>query len=60
MPASLDDAPRARLIAALGPPTAALARPARRDERFADWLLLSVAMLALVAEWASRRLRGAR
>jgi hypothetical protein len=57
-------APYADLVARLGAPTDAPARvtagnPAPNDRRY-DFLLLGAAFAALLAEWASRRLRGAR
>lgn len=56
-----DAAPLAHLIAALGPATvlpshAAVGSPGKGPRR---WLLAPI-LLALLAEWASRRLRGAR
>ncbi len=59
-----DAAPYADLVDRLGAPVAAIAPPrasvASRGGRSLDTLLLLAALGALVAEWASRRLRGAR
>lgn len=58
----LDDAPAARLIAALGTPSpapASAAAPAVPGHPGVRWLLFAIAVGALLAEWASRRLRGA-
>lgn len=53
-------APRATLVAALGPPTARTTERARTPVRGGPhpWLLVAIAAL-LLAEWGSRRLRGA-
>ena len=59
LPASLDDAPRAHLVAALGAPSPAPAAAPARNERATDWLILWLLVVALGGEWASRRLRGA-
>jgi hypothetical protein len=58
---SLDGAPVAHLVAALGPssPPPAHARPGR-DTRVPHWLPFVLAALALLGEWGSRRLRGLR
>jgi hypothetical protein len=58
---TLDAAPVARLVATLGPssPRPAEARPGR-DTRLPHWLPFLLATLALLGEWASRRLRGQR
>jgi len=58
---TLDPAPVAQLVAALGPssPRPAHARPGR-DTRLPHWLPFVLAALALLGEWASRRLRGQR
>jgi hypothetical protein len=54
-----DAAPLARLIDDMGP--AAAAPPASRSATSPDArVLLAAILLLLVAEWASRRLRGAR
>lgn len=60
---ALHDAPLARMTAAFGPPEPdpagsgpALPTPPQR----LDWLLGVVALAALLTEWTSRRLRGAR
>lgn len=61
--AMLDDAPLARLIAAVGTPTPTPAPAASRAAAPADplpWWALAVAVAALLGEWASRRLRGVR
>jgi hypothetical protein len=58
--ATLDDAaPLASLHAALGEPTAARGTPAFVGARLPWWMLAALAAL-LLAEWGSRRLRGAR
>ena len=51
------DAPRARLVDALGEPTAPDAAPVR-GAALRPWVLVA-ALLLLLLEWASRRLRGA-
>jgi hypothetical protein len=58
----LDPAPRAALVRALGPATAGErgGPTVARGGRVPDSLLLVVALLALLLEWSSRRLRGAR
>ncbi len=61
---ALDDAPVARLIAALGPPSRHVTEAAsdgggERGNGAPAWIFPLVALLLLV-EWASRRLRGAR
>ena len=57
-------APYADLVASLGAPSEAPARVAEvvsaPDQRRYDLWLLGAAFAALLAEWASRRLRGAR
>ncbi|HEY0970737.1 MAG TPA: hypothetical protein VGE02_07165, partial [Gemmatimonadales bacterium] len=62
--AVLDDAPVARLIAALGAPSAELADGATEGrgavERGAPAWIFPLVAIILLAEWASRRLRGAR
>ncbi len=60
-PVSSHDAPLARTIARLGPaepgrPSASASRP---DRRSLGWWLFGLAVASLVAEWASRRWRGA-
>lgn len=58
-PAS-DPAPLLGLGAALGPPTAATnERPPTDEARWREWMV-AAALGALLLEWASRRLRGAR
>lgn len=60
-PTALDDAPVARLIAAVGAPTAPpAASRAGAPQEALPWWALVVATLALLGEWASRRLRGVR
>jgi len=54
-----DAAPLASLYAALGPPTAAPGAPVVAGARLPWWMLAALAVL-LLAEWGSRRLRGAR
>ena len=60
-PGALDDAPVARLIAALGPaspaPTAARAAGPLRGM---PWWLFALVAAALLVEWLSRRARGAK
>ncbi len=57
---SADPAPVAQLAVTLGPPTAAPATHSTgEDPRFRKWIF-AVILLALLAEWASRRLRGVR
>ena len=59
---SMHDAPRARMVATLGPSDSTLrlssagAGPGRDGP---SWWLCALAFVALLAEWASRRLRGA-
>jgi hypothetical protein len=55
---SAEGAPLARLIDALGPPTA-IARGAMPSRRLPAWLLPTI-LLCLLAEWGSRRWRGVR
>jgi hypothetical protein len=58
---SSDDAPVARLIAALGPPSASRgATVASAAGSISLWLLFAILSLSLLGEWASRRLRGSR
>ena len=56
-----DAAPVADLVARLGPPSANIADIAAARPVFlpAAWLLYIIAVAALLAEWALRRLRGA-
>jgi hypothetical protein len=60
--AAPDPAPRAAVVAALGAPRTDEARNAvpARPSRWPDSLLFATALVALLGEWASRRLRGAR
>lgn len=54
------DAPRAQMVAALGPRDSTLREAARTPDRppgSSGWLLV-LALVALLAEWTSRRLRG--
>lgn len=56
------DAPLARMVARLGPADSALRAPGGqggRRVRWPDWWLCALGLGALLAEWASRRLRGA-
>ena len=56
-----DAAPVADLVARLGPPSTATSTPAdaRAGALPSPWLLFVIALVALLAEWALRRLRGA-
>ena len=61
MTVEVQDAPLARMVAALGPPDSSLrlafaGAGANRDGP--AWWLCALALVALVAEWGSRRLRG--
>jgi len=59
--AGLDDAPLARLTAALGPRSPAdAASLAQGAGPLPLWLLFVLLSVSLLGEWASRRLRGAR
>ncbi|HEU4630690.1 MAG TPA: hypothetical protein VFS08_13145 [Gemmatimonadaceae bacterium] len=59
--AALDDAPVARLLDALGAPSSAPPAAAAREPRPAlPWWVFPLVVLALLAEWASRRARGRR
>jgi hypothetical protein len=56
-----DEMPYASLIDALGPPTPLDARLTRRTDPMAlDRLLFALVVVSLLAEWTSRRFRGAR
>lgn len=59
---TLDPAPRAALVAALGAPQlgVAPAAPPARSSPWPDSFLFAAAVAALLLEWSSRRLRGAR
>jgi len=58
---ALDDAPLARLTAALGPPSSADAASLAKDAGpLPLWSLFALLSISLLGEWASRRLRGAR
>jgi hypothetical protein len=62
--ARADPAPYAALVATLGPASAPAARAAARGPapagRLSGWLVFLSIVTLLVAEWASRRARGAR
>jgi hypothetical protein len=55
-----DNAPSARLIDALGEPSQPTASLATTAGSISLWLLFAILSLSLLAEWASRRLRGSR
>ncbi len=56
-----DDAPLARLVGALGPPSAAVTIPlASAGASVSLWWLFAILSLSLLAEWVSRRTRGVR
>jgi len=56
-----DETPLASLVDALGPATPTNARLApRTDSRRITWILFTLIVVSLLAEWTSRRLRGAR
>ena len=55
-----DNAPTARLIEALGPSSRTATSLATTAGSISLWLLFAILSLSLVAEWASRRLRGSR
>jgi hypothetical protein len=58
---SIDETPLASLVAALGPPTLLDAGlVAHGDNARITWMLFILVAACLIAEWASRRLRGAR
>ena len=58
---SIDETPLASLVDALGPPTPMDGRPgARGDNARVTWMLFILVAACLLAEWTSRRLRGAR
>ncbi|MEP7346392.1 MAG: hypothetical protein ABI877_14070 [Gemmatimonadaceae bacterium] len=56
----LDATPLAAMHAALGPPSAAPVLTKPLSASIVDPLLLALALLSLLAEWTSRRLRGAK
>ncbi len=56
----LDAVPLAAMHAVLGPPSPAPVMASLASTSIVDAVLLMVALLALLGEWASRRLRGAR
>ncbi|MGH9421073.1 MAG: hypothetical protein ACRD3J_13940, partial [Thermoanaerobaculia bacterium] len=59
--ANVDNAPVARLIGALGPPSSAMRSSlARTTGSVSLWLLFAILSLSLLAEWISRRTRGVR
>lgn len=55
-----DNAPNARLIEALGPPSRPSASLATAAGSISLWLLFAILSISLLGEWASRRLRGLR
>lgn len=56
-----DDAPLARLVGAIGPPSRnGTATFASAAGSISLWLLFAILSLSLLGEWASRRLRGSR
>jgi hypothetical protein len=58
---AVDETPLASLVDALGPATPTNARLApRTDSRRITWILFTLIVVSLLAEWTSRRLRGAR
>lgn len=58
---ALDETPLASLVDALGPATPRNARLAQRtDGGRVTWILFTLIVVSLLAEWTSRRLRGAR
>jgi hypothetical protein len=58
---AIDETPLASLVDALGPATPTNDRLARRtDGRRVTWILFTLTVVSLLAEWTSRRLRGAR
>jgi len=58
---SIDETPLASLVDALGPPTPTDGRLATpRDNSRVTWMLFVLVAASLLAEWTSRRLRGAR
>jgi hypothetical protein len=59
-PDEADNAPNAKLIAALGPPSELSTSLATAAGSISLWLLFAILSLSLLAEWASRRLRGSR
>jgi hypothetical protein len=58
---SIDETPLASLVDALGPSTVLEGGLApRRDNARITWMLFILVAASLLAEWTSRRLRGAR
>jgi hypothetical protein len=55
---SAEGAPLARLVDALGPPMSLA--PGSTSTRQLPWWLFPALLLTLLAEWGSRRWRGAR
>jgi hypothetical protein len=55
-----DNAPVTRLIEALGPGSQTTTSLATHARSISLWLLFAILSLSLLAEWASRRLRGSR
>jgi hypothetical protein len=59
-PVENDNSPVARLVAALGPSSEATESLATQARSISLWLLAAALAFSLLAEWLSRRLRGAR
>ena len=58
---SIDETPLASLVDALGPPTPMDGGVStRRNTASITWMLFVLVAASLLAEWTSRRLRGAR
>jgi hypothetical protein len=58
---SVDETPLASLVDAVGPSTPMEGRiAAHSDNARLDWMLFILIAACLLAEWTSRRLRGAR
>jgi hypothetical protein len=58
---TVDEMPLASLVDALGPASPLDAKLApRRDDSRVTWMLFALVVASLLAEWTSRRLRGAR
>lgn len=55
-----DNAPVARLVAAIGPSSQTTSSLATHARSISLWLLAAALAISLLGEWASRRLRGAR
>lgn len=56
----LDDAPLARLVQAIGVPDESVAVATGSAGRVPTWLIAALLGVVLLAEWASRRFRGAK